>query len=666
MTAPLVVTPANRTLVRTSRSWPSDSSGWTTLEGAWAESRSGSFCNDVGAASVVYPFGSVQRQGSPVVLDYSAPSLCGSYVMICEEDPAGTVVASDGETFTPVWVGVIYESAVEPDSDSHGYTCNMQCVGALSLLDQVVPAVHFCTPQSGSLAADIGAAAEFNNVGGKKTGNRSAIKYDFGGGYSAYVFDFTSAGVLWSNLDVAEYAIALAHIAAPGGPAFVLEGQTDSLYFQEKVSLGGSSCLEMLSRMINPKQGHGFRTIYDPATNRMLIDVMSLSQTEIPTHGDQSIPANDRQKTLDLTPAQGLSEWSIKEGQAATFDEINVVMAPDQYCATLTLLDVEPDWTEQELSDWEAADKDDPERASGALEKVGRRFKLKADMTGTLLGGFVLPTSRVTESSTLHGAGGYTGILADDGARSSIGGMRLLKKLPVPTGYDWESQDPVDADARKEDMKPMAFVLASGDSEYSTLADYCGLNDVQIEIDEDASAITFGPASVADFILDMLDSGDTLLITVGIESQMNTIVSWYRDPVAKDKARVLTKSREKFKRQFIVPGCVLGIDDAGALKTCATLKTVHDDLPLALDTLAILQPWFANPEWAVSFTLRGVVDVDYSEGDLITEATYQAHDGTTVTVPAVGVITSIRRSYSDPGSVSLTTKRLMVDLEAVS
>ena len=157
--------------------------------------------------------------------------------------------------------------------------------------------------------------------------------------------------------------------------------------------------------------------------------------------------------------------------------------------------------------------------------------------------------------------------------------------------------------------------------------------------------------------------------TIGIEAQMNTIVSWARaaGDRPRDKSRVLTKTRDKLMRQYITPGCFLGANDDGSLTTSPDeMVTIRDDLPLALETLSILIPWFSEPEWILSMTLRGTVSTSYEEGDLITSATYQFVEGSTVTVPVIGAVTSVRRSYEGDGSVSLTTRRLKVDLEAVS
>lgn len=656
----------NRTLVQYALDWPASELGWTTIEGAWSEKSSEGFCNDLGSATVVYPFGSIKRQGSPSVVLSTYLGLCGAYIRIAEEDATGTIVAADGTKFTAFWVGTAGESDIAPNNAGTGYDERVQCQGILSILDQIVPPVHYGVPSGGPLnpAADIGSKVTFNMLGNRKTGNRSADKYDFGGGYSAYVFDMSGDGEEWTARDILEYALAIAYLAAPGGPTFTIGGQASAITFKDKFSLSGASCLEMITRTLNPRQGVGFRAAYNGTTS-VLIDVMSLSKDAITVAGGDSLPANDRQRTIDLTPANLNSGWSIKESQLATYDNIDVVFGAPQYAITFSLADFEPDWTPAEKAAFDALDEEDPERNVGAMARVYRRFKIKSDWVGTATSGFAMPTDRSVETSALHGEGGYTGEQVSGGQLVETKALRLMRRLPMPEGYDWSSP-PTDFDKAREGMKPIVIVRSG--AKYQTLADYCSVENISVQIDEENCAFTLGPDKIVENIADLLTLGDELFITLGIESQMESIVSWCRPTadMVRDKRRIMTKKREKLRRRFITAGTFLGVEGETLKQAPGSLTTIEDDLPLAKSLLAALVPWYSVSEWVVSRTLSGTIDLaeDFVTGDLITQASFQFVDGSTKTIPAIGVITSIVRDYTNDGKVSLFTKRIEVDTEA--
>jgi hypothetical protein len=666
---PLVTSAVNRTLVQYATTWPTSNVGWITLEGAWATSMSEGFCNDLGSATVVYPFGTIKRQGvDGDAITYTELDLCGAYIRIAEEDPSGSIIADDGTKFTGYWVGIGGEMTMAPNSAATGYDMTMACQGILSVLDQIVPPLHFGVPVGGSAspAADIGCKLSFNMLGNRKTGNRSADKYDFGDGYSAYVFDMSGDGEDWTAGDIVEYAIAIARYSAPGGTAFTIGGQASSFTFKEKFNLNGMSCLEMITRTLNPRQGVGFRTAYD-GSGTVLIDVMSLSQTIMDIGDGNTLPANDRQRTLNLTPNGVNSEWTTRQSHSAMYDDVSVIFGAPQYAVTFSLLDFEPDWTTEEATALDALDDDDAARSDGPLARVYRRFRMKANWSGVPTSDFEMPTSREYVTSDVHGEEGYTGEQLTDGELVETKAIRLLRNLPMPEGYDW-ANPPSEFDKSRKDMKPVAIVGSNGF--YQTLAEYCGLEDIRIDVDEDVCAFTIGPASVVESIADLIALGDKLYITLGVESQMESVVSWRRPAgqLTRDKRRVISKNKEKLRRRFIAKGTYLGVKDDMLEKSPNTLTTVEDDLPLAKNVLAVLQPWYANPEWAISRTLKGtiVLPEDYVTGDMITMTSFQFIDGTTVEIPMVAIITSIVRDYTGDGRVTVSTKRIDIATEAIA
>lgn len=661
----------NRTIVQTATVWGT----WTTIEGAWAETSSEGFCNDLGEATIVYPFGNIKRQGSNSVLTYIEEAFTGKYVRIGEEDATGAIIAADGTKYTAYWAGVASGSEIAINGEGTGYEQRVQCVGILTVLDQIVVRRNFAVAQDPlDPPADIGVGVTFNMLGNRKTGNRSSSKYDFGGGYSAYVFQLDGAsGEEWSALDICEYAVAMAYLEAPNGPTFAIGGQTDAAAFVDKVNTDGCSCMEIINKMLSPKQGVGFRAAYDGSTT-VLIDIMSLSKTAVTVAGGSNVPASDRQFTVSLTPSGVNTRFNIKESQSATYDSVGVEIAAPQYAATFSLFDdFDQDWTAADEAAFNADDEDAGTRDQGSKANVYLRYKLKSDWLGTTVNGFVVPTTRSTEVSALHGEDGFTG--EQVGGDSLPGGhtLKFLKGLPLPKGYEWTSA-PSSPDLGRPDEEPIVLVkIASAwTNQYMTLAQYLGVDDINVKIDEDGSAITFGPAKIAEQMKEWLDeSNDDIFITLGFESNMTTLCSWCRATGSqpRDKRRIMTKRREKLRRRFLTPLTYLGCTAAGALKSApGSLTTIEDDLPLAKSLMASMVPWYSESEWEISRTILGdiVLPEDFVTGDMLTQASFVDVNGDTVVVPCQCVITSIIRDYSGDGKVTFTTKRISIDVEAIS
>lgn len=669
MPPPLSIPTKNRTLVQIADEWPKDEGGWATLEGAWSEGTAEPFCNDVGSASILVPVGRLQRQGDSAVGLVSVPELEAKYVRICRKKAGGVVASDDGTEFTPDFVGLVVNSTLAPAPDSAHLLYRAECVGILALFDQVMPPVHFAVPQGTSLnAAEIGSAAIFNMIGNRATGNMSEDVYEFPGGYQAHVFDNSGDGKTWTAIEIVKYIIAVQNACAPGGPTFTVGGQTTAIQYSDKFDLKGQSALEQLSTVMGAKRGVGFKPKYNVGTSDFTLDVMSLAKDEIAVPGGSNVPANDRQKTVELNPTDGISEWSISQRQAATYDRIVVEIAPPQYIMTFSLADFEPDWTADDLLKYNTLTPDDPARDQARAALVGRRFRLRANWAGTGTSGFSLPNDRITETSDLHGQGGWTGEQIIGSVYAKLSMLKLLKNLPMPDGYDWTVQDPTTVDKAKAPMKPVLVVRYAGSSAYTTLADYCGMKDVDLDVESDESAITIGPAKVAEHILDLIGAGDELYITLGVESQMATMVSWVRPTVEmpRDKPRIIVKKREKLKRRFLTPGTTLGVEDQVLQRSPGTMVTIEDDLPLAKTLLGTLIPWYSVPEYVVtSSRTTAVDDTTYETGDLLTEASYRFVDGNITVVPLTAVVTGVSRDYTGTGKLSISTRRINIDVEAV-
>jgi hypothetical protein len=223
------------------------------------------------------------------------------------------------------------------------------------------------------------------------------------------------------------------------------------------------------------------------------------------------------------------------------------------------------------------------------------------------------------------------------------------------------------ADLTAPDAKPVAFVRAASSSQYTSLAEYCGLKDIEVRVSEDGASFTLGPAAVAESVREIISSGAELFITLGVECQMNAIVSWIRPLAegARDRRRVMSRTKDKLRQRFITPGTYLSMKNDALIQAPGTIVAIQDDVGLAKSILAIMVPWYGVSEWVITRTLEGDVgDTSFETGDFITQAAYTTTDGTPVVTATKGVVTSVKRSYVGSGSTTISTKRIAVDVEA--
>lgn len=684
MVAPLLVPQRNRTLVHVASSWPGGGGGWTQVD-AWCQTARFGLCNDVGSASLYSPSGVIFKPGRLVSSLIKSASLSGKYVRVSRADPAGTVVdGEDGAKFTEVWHGIVGGRGVVPDRATGAFVNTYDCPGIMAVLDSVTPKWHFCRAPSGDVAADIGQAPVFNYLGSKKTGNRSADRYDFGGGVSAYVFDRSPDAVFWTAADVVEYYLALFHYFGDGGPVFTLGGQTGALEYSEKWDAAEHTCGEAVARVLSQKQGIGYRCrVVD---GQPVITVKSLSRYPItvpPTAFSSgfTLPANDEQVTVDLTPADLIQDFNLAENSAVVADELVVKMAQPWYGITLSLFEsFDPDWDGpghfEDGHNFVAWDSYDPLDTAGTLNtifgiaRVWRRWKLKDDWQAGVVGGFVMPTKRSTAVGTLNGTGGLSGETTAGGVLAPGALFTMTGELPCLDGYDWSTVDPATVDKTRRNAPAMAFMAndAAGAS-WTTLGEQCDppQETLEMAVDGDLAAITFGEAA-ARVLQAAWSEGIDVYVTVGMMGQLNDAVSWRRDTPsrARDQTRSYSKSRPTLMRKILPRGTVVGVTKDGVLMTTIDEVVIHDDTGIANSILAVSQPWYINPDWTVGFSKVGEVDPEYAEpGQMLVEVDHLEGDGSTTAEDVIGVVTSVELNFDDPGTTKVTTKRIPIDVEAV-
>ncbi len=665
MVAPLVTRFRNQTLIQYAAVWPTSHPGWLSMR-AWADSACDGLANDVGSAQFSHPAGNILWPGETSPVAVTPMNIVGKYARICLEDPSGTIVDPYSlKNYTPIWWGKIMGKSFQPNAERTGLMVGYSCAGLMMILDQITPFKHYQVGRSGTYA-DITRPMVFNSKGSQKSGNRSAATQIIGGQH-VFVFAPEDNADHWTALEVVEYLLALVKDSNPGGPTWTLAGATSALDYVEKWDLSGMTVLEAISRLINPRQGLGFRMAmsgFQPT-----IHVMSLSATAVVANGDYTLPASVDQVSLDLTDTGEILDFQISEDQSATYGKIAIIGGPDIY--TMTLM-ANADDTGQLEKDWDAGDEtafdllEEEDKGQGNLAKVFRRFKIPTNWTGANHdGSFTLPTNRSTASSGLHGVGGYTGEVTTGGELIRGINFELMRDLPVPTGYDWDTQDPDSADLTKKPESPQCYVKSG--STWMTLAEYCGARDsVQIEIDEDAAAITVGPQDVAEYIRDAFANGDELYFTIGIKSQLPLMVSWNGSTEPVEQARSIVRERPQMVRKTITQGTIFRVVEEAALSRAAD-AVVSDDTDDMLSVLALAVPWYSNPDWQVSWAKRGEIGSGYGvPGTLYTDIEYPINVGATDNINTAAIVTRREWDFSDEGGMTkVITKRIKLDIETV-
>jgi hypothetical protein len=629
--------------------------------------------NDVGDADIYHPAGSVLWPGETSFADLALKQICGNYVRILREDPEGTIedVETD-KTYTAIWWGVICSRTWQPNNDQTGLDAHYSCKGLLGVLDQIVPFHHWEINSDSSAAADITLPLVFND---KKKGNMSEATFTLAG-RTVHIFDRRS-GKLWTAKDAVEYLLAVTLASNTGGPQWTLGGslvEDDGLLdFSEKWDISGMSTLEAITRIINPRQSRGYR-LEMGEDFQPIIYAMSLSGSDI-TVGSLTLPGSDDTTPLDLTTSSVIIDYDAQEEQLATYGRVGIVGGDDIYIMTLKCKvddsgQIVRDWIDAEREAWAIID-DEDELKSGELSKVNRRFKIRADWDGSNHNGSYLISS-VREVSlggdpetTLHGDGGYTGVLAGIDTLINGNNFALTKDLPLPVDKNWDTQDPATADFTTKPTEIQVFVKI-GD-EWQTLAEYAGYDSIQIETDEDQSSITLGPPDIANFVDDILMAGNELYFTIGVKHQLPLMVSWIGDDLEPvDQSRSIIKLRPHTSRKTIVQDTIFRISDGAAQSRVATTET-ESDLPELLQCLALATAWYGQPEWALSWEDIGIITTDLGKpGRLYTSFKYFYKPGSTSTISMNAVVTRREWDFSDAnGRTKMITKRIKHDIETV-
>jgi hypothetical protein len=431
-----------------------------------------------------------------------------------------------------------------------------------------------------------------------------------------------SAGVPWRGSHIVDSLLAALQDQLPGGPEFTLAGQRTALDNFHPCELDGRSVGEQIAQIIS--RGLGYRiTVNDAGAAE--VKVNSPLRAAL-TAGGWTIPANDRQTTIDLSDDEALQGWSLGEDHSLLRDLILLQLGRPWHCTSLCISpfndqQFRKDYTDAEVTAWAAADKS---KRNTTLSHVYRRFRLHS---GWLGGGYATSTAKMaltrdTVTDAAHGVAGEDGTFStQDGVAFLPRAIRFTKALPFTQGgQDWSDPAYGVLDPREPLERPFICVVTEP-GEPSERWDR--LDNMEISIDSDAPVITLG-SGVDDAlrIKALFDAGKHLIVTIGYRLPKPWRVSWRRDPAAQitSRPRSVLYQRPEIDYRVMDDQTVVGLNGRQPVFANPGLIGAKPETPDQLLALARLS--HENPFRDLTWTKAGLdTTAAYEPGALVTDAT---------------------------------------------
>lgn len=563
-----------------------------------------------------------------------------------------------GRTAKPVWWGRI-QSRTLTRIDA-GSECSFHAVGLADCLRQIYP-TRWYEDRSGALA-DPGEMIEF---GGTIQGNRTkedGISID---GVDCFIHDRAHSideggDHSWKASNVINTALTGIGDQFPGGPKWILSGQTDALEYEYFGDMSGSSIFDVLQALANPSRGITWtaKPLLDGpemsvrSVSLIRIEISTLSPAEKTISGSATpqtttpiaFAAAARQADVDLTPSN-VVDWRIEDDASEVADVIYLQFPRDQHATTVGYNDDTQDddssdsdangpsqlsqaWTSAEFTDWDAASTVKKEQP--AINHVWRTFKLKRHWKGQPYHQtFYLPTG---VGRDVRDDGSETGFFrrgTDDDIWIDGSSTKLLRNLPIPTGVDWTDTGSILSliaqgaiDFKKPPVRTMCWKVK--DNVWTSLHfSY----EITVSTDE-KSLITVGRnAADAIAIKAIVDAGYDLVFTIGYELPKPRRASWRRTsvgvnvglPANQERVMFIRMHGDNYASKYVDARTVLGLDGTSDIPTPQTFEVYRPDINQLLE-LAKMR--YAEPRKSLTWTVDGELDlsVEKSPGLLINRA----------------------------------------------
>ncbi len=670
MPATITQKTAKKHLVQTASAWPLVDASWTTQTSLICTGAKDGYCNEIGSASLRRPLGRVIEPGATAGTDRTPLAVNGHYVRILIADAFGPITVSS-VTYSAVWYGVITSRATSMAKTGAEET--FACAGLAFILDQL-------QLKSGYIEIAIGGkstAWPADNLNTLPKGDRSLDGYVVGGKTINVIArdSSTVARFRWRALDALYYVLAGVVDQYPGGPGWGVSGQvgTDpgalaapstiadakALQYDDEFSLEGT-VLEVLSRIINPRRGAGFRVIVRDnglGSYEAAIDVHSNLFTDL---GAISGTVNDNPQAVDLAD-NAIINWNFTEDTSATYDWIAIEAQHERYSATLSYassgtVDLEKGWDSSVEAAWESSSDDDDD--TGVYAPVWKRFVLKPTWQG-------LSYQRAVGSSTSEDGtwDGGAFVYGPDG-----NAYTLTPTLPMFEGTDY-TVVPAGAfviDTSKPEVRPQVY-LKTG-STYELLAN--ALDEaVSMSFGENAAAVTLGISRDAALTLkDLVTDGGTLYFTVGIQHPGRIRVAAQAASPVRTMSRGIILAAPEVRRWKMLPSTILNLHESAAVYGYTGVPVIDETAELSY-RLSAAYLHYGRVGGDLSWTKAGEIDfgATLAPGTLVTTASLPLDRAGAVTAKNVyAIITSRSWSFdADSYSTSYSTQRLSEDQRAV-
>ena len=570
-----------------------------------------------------------------------------------------------GRSRVDLWFGKVMATSISGGSATAGATLIASCAGVLAAWEQIYLTRWYEVGQAG-LLADPGELLAFNGAPG---GDASAITTETVGGQSGLVVhdrQNTAATRRWTALQALTMLLAALRDEHPGHPSIILSGQTSALgYTVDFASLDGRPLSQQVAAIIDPRRGAVWRI--EPNGNGWKLRISSSVGADTTIPGMPPIPANDRQRPVDLTATDVLT-YRLGEDATPQVDRILETGARPWCCLTLGIdtnpalpsdqFALERAWTQVDADTRATLDTNAREVGRAAL--VYRKYRLMATWRG---GGRYNATRNdvLRMAREIDATGAETGTFLANGNKPDARNLRFTRELPIWQGRDWATvaygEQPPDPSAQLEG--PIVVGVKANAAGYENLSARW-----QVQVCDDEPAVILGrTAADGDEIAAYLAAGNKILVTLGVLGPLPWRVSWRRAPSARpcDLERVLMRHHPDVGYRILIDGTVLGVATATTLlqsssadtKTGATGTTSEWALDNATGTagssrldpqLQLARTWSEFPDISLTYARRGLVDTATATGPgaWITTATVPLDASRSYVAPINALITGRR------------------------
>jgi hypothetical protein len=661
------VTALQQVGVRTRANW---SDGWVQRPYLEVISHLDTVAPSVGSANFKYHYGSIKREDTYALAQYNQLDLAGHWVQVYK--------LSNSEV---VWTGRFQHDNLAPAGGARGSGVqNLIAYGLAHELDRTHISWAQAETPNGTASIDVIPPINYRSSG--RLGNRSTARNSDG------VYEFSSAGELWTNLDVAEMILAL--FTPENGPTFELGGDKDVLSNISGIyELQNRTPWDVLNELIDRRRGLGFVPVVMGET--VVLRVYTVTDEAIVV-GGVTIPANSNQVDINLDTSIKIVDPVVIRSVADLYQQIEVRGGPIVSCFTIAAAD---DTVDNQfdafdvddylkacstlgayyasLSDEEKANANDNYRQDDRHEKTFAKFGLSPLWDGT----------------AGDGAGGTKTVVlpfcSDEGEISLVepGGLFMSGKgfedwLPLEEGKDYSVVTPTDlgVSSGTEPTYKRPFALVKDPNydewhfvdrpgpEYRQAAAHFTLYRNELCFGVHASprhlyakdVFTQNTAAVYSEDSEPVFKYTDILATVALKTdQVILATANSSGGTSSDVMRKKLIEIPNAEYWYCAPGTVIGINRDLTLKRYGGSGVLRDDRPRLWEIAASAAAWYSRPRNSLSVGFEGIEHVAELGSLLVSTVTA----GTTLELGTV--ITSREVNYAQGGRTRISTSYAEID-----